>query len=378
MSNVLKNDATITTTAIIYQFYIALDKCFGLLKDEKVFIEKYGDVTVSGGTQIEVKDYSEDLTDLHVNIWKTLDNWLQEKFVVTHYKYLIILTTQKFSANSSFKEWNKKSKEERIKILTDIAQKYSNKNKKSENTEKLLNSVLDVSKKDKLIEVLDRFIILDSSPSSGEYYQQLVQSHGSSVLSANSEDYINALLGYIISPPITGKSGWEITYEEFTERKQSLISEYHSKTIIFPKKYSNLSLSQNNLQAYAKHLFVKKIEDIDYHEVRNEAIADFINTRKTISDELAKYSIAKHHYDGYESEILRGYLAKYRILSRSTSTAKLVKNSKSFFDEITAEKPPSFLYFNDTPIYFRNGLLHEITDDENKEIVWKLEALEDE
>jgi len=64
----LKHDATLTIAAIIYQFYKAVEKSFDLRKGEKLFIEKYGDITISNNLQIEVKRYEKPLTDLHVNL----------------------------------------------------------------------------------------------------------------------------------------------------------------------------------------------------------------------------------------------------------------------------------------------------------------------
>ncbi len=54
----LVNDVSESIGAIIYQFYIALDKCFELDAGESVFIEKFGDVS-NPTYQIEVKQYSE-------------------------------------------------------------------------------------------------------------------------------------------------------------------------------------------------------------------------------------------------------------------------------------------------------------------------------
>ena len=90
MHNNLKQDSTKTFKPIIYQFYIALEKCFDLRKDEKLFIETYGDVTVSNDIQIEVKDYDSELTDLDHNIWNTLKNWIDVNFDISYYKKLIL------------------------------------------------------------------------------------------------------------------------------------------------------------------------------------------------------------------------------------------------------------------------------------------------
>ena len=51
----IKNNASVSIKALIYQFYIALDKCFDLLQGQSLYIETYGDVTISGESQSEVK-----------------------------------------------------------------------------------------------------------------------------------------------------------------------------------------------------------------------------------------------------------------------------------------------------------------------------------
>ena len=84
MSEKLTQDSTKTFKPIIYQFLVALEKCFEMQENESVWIEKYGDVTNSNGEQIEVKDYQKDLTDLDHNIWKTLKNWLDDRFDISY------------------------------------------------------------------------------------------------------------------------------------------------------------------------------------------------------------------------------------------------------------------------------------------------------
>ena len=143
MHNNLKQDSTKTFKPIIYQFYIDLEKCFDLRKNEKLFIETYGDVTVSNDIQIEVKDYDSELTDLDHNIWNTLKNWIDVNFDISYYKKLILLTTQNLSINTQLINWNSKNKDEKYNILKDIAETYSKRKKKSEKTEKLIKIVLD-------------------------------------------------------------------------------------------------------------------------------------------------------------------------------------------------------------------------------------------
>ena len=69
------NDATDKVKGFLYQFYTALKYCFELMPGEKLYIEKYGDITISQLKQIEVKNYSKPLTDTQENFWNTLNNY---------------------------------------------------------------------------------------------------------------------------------------------------------------------------------------------------------------------------------------------------------------------------------------------------------------
>ena len=374
MSEKLKHDSTATFKPIIYQFIIALEKCFELVKGESVFIEKYGDVTISNSMQIEVKDYNETLTDSHENLWKTLKNWLDKSFDVSIYKSLILLTTQNFSKESSLIDWNTLNTDDKIKVLLAIYTKYKSRKKKSEVTEKLFAYVLNEGNELKLRGILGKFMILDSSLADGELYEKIKEQHAK-VLSINKDNFINSLLGFIISPQVTSQSsGWEITYDDFAAKVSSLVVEYSSTTVIFPKKYSDAKVSETDKLQFTDFPFVQKIKDIEYHEEVGNAITDFVNTRKTIVEELSQYKIGKRHYEIYEEELYVSYSKKYKVASRSSKAETLKNDSQSLYDTVTDYPVQDFRNFNDTPLFFRNGLLHEMANSETSErnIVWKL------
>ncbi len=278
MSDTLKHDSTKTFKPIIYQFIIALEKCFEMQNDESIWIEKYGDVTSSDGEQIEIKDYQKDLTDLDHNIWKTLKNWLDDGFDISYYHSFVLLTTQKISETSRFLDWNQKSKEEKFEILKDIFKDFNSKTKKSKDTQKLLDEVLDSEKNSKLVEVLEKFIINSEYEKDESLYKKLMETRTDGILLEKRDEYIDALLGYIINPKITS-GGWEIKNEKFRQKTKSLIETYTSTTKIFPKIDIN-PLTDTTIDEHQSYPFVKKIEDIEYDEVKSEAINDFIYTRR--------------------------------------------------------------------------------------------------
>ncbi len=383
MSEKLAHDATKTITPVFYQCYIALEKCFDLLEGESIYIETYGDVTVigtNGSTQVEVKDYETNLTDLSHNVWKTLKNWLNDRNI-SNYRNLILLTTQDITENVAFNEWNSKKQEEKLISLKNIKAKFMRQRKQSKETKELLEFVLDSSKEKNLLIILDKFIISSSCEKDEELYRRLVQTRAHGILPDKKNDFINSLMGYIISPPITSQR-WEITYQSFHAKTDSLIEEFSSKTVIFPAIYQNNMATEEEEEQHSEYTFVKKIDEIDYKKVKSDAISDFIYTRKIILEEFGRYEISKIHYDNYQKEIHDVYLSKHRTACRNTEKSKIAKDSKNFYDSVIGESAPNFRHYTGTPKRFRNGLLHQMADNDSGEnkrkVTWKLKVDEDE
>ena len=209
MSDTLVHDSTKTFKPIIYQFLVALEKCFEMQNDESIWIEKYGDVTNSNGEQVEVKDYQKNLTDLDHNVWKTMKNWLADGFDVSYYHSLILSTTQTISSTSKFIDWNNKNKDEKLEILNSISQKYTEQKKKDETTQKLLNNVLDSSTSDKLLSILEKFTIQSEAENDEILYKRLLEISTDGILEEKRDEFLASLVGYIIKPEITS-GGWEI------------------------------------------------------------------------------------------------------------------------------------------------------------------------
>lgn len=371
----LNNDATSTIRGTLYQFYIAVEKCFELLEGESVLIEKDGDISTVNA-QIEVKQYENDLTDSHLNLWNTLNNWLSEAFDNTKYKYLILLTTQKIGVNAKLKEWNIKSEDDKLKILTEIfASAKTRVSKKKSNQESqsfvLMNSVLDSSQSDKLKEILKKFTILDSSPIDEKYYEEIKQRHCKGVLHKNT--FLWSVLGFILDPKTVSKNNWEISYSEFDSVIIELKNKYCSETKIFPSKYTLYKETEDEKNEGEKHLFCKKIEEIKYEEAKPKAISDFVRTQKTILTELGSRIALKSTLEQYEQAILDIFQPAYSKSSRNTSENSIVRDSQNFYDDIIGQDSPQLGNYNNTPPYFKNGTIHTLANDEEKNLKWKLE-----
>ncbi len=374
MSEILINDSTKTFKPIIYQFLIALEKCFEMQDDESIWIEKYGDVTSSSGVQIEVKDYQKNLTDLDHNVWKTLKNWLDDNFDATRYKNLILLTTQTISKSSKFIDWNTKNKNEKYQILNLIAEKFNKEKGKSTFTQKLLNNVLRSDKNHKLLEILEKFTIQSKADNDEVLYKKLKETRTDGILEEKKDEYLDSLIGYIINPAMTS-SGWEIKNKDFRQKTKSLIETYTSTTKIFPK-IETPSITDDIIKEHQSYLFVQKIEDINYCEVKSEAISDFIYSRTILNEELKNYEISRKEYKYYEDELLKSFQAKRRNALLDVNSSNHINESKKLYNNTIGEVAPNFYNFNDTPKSYRNGILHELANDSDNpnDIVWKLEV----
>lgn len=371
MEGKLKHDATPSISGTIYQFYIALEHCHQLITGQKLYIEKYGDISISNNKQIEVKNYSDTLTDLHENIWKTLENWLQDSFEPSKYIDLILLTTQDYSIESTLTEWNKKETVEKRQLLQDIASNYAKREKKDKVREAQVLNVLSEMNKVKLNSILGRFKILDSSLISEDVYNKIKDTQASHIPSGNRKDYINALLGFIIAPESITTNNWEISFEDFSLRKQALSEQYCTQTKIFPQIQKEILESE--LREKQEHLFVKKIDEINYSEVKTGAISDYIKTNHLLWNELKNYAVPKDVYSSYEKDLIGAYEPKYRKAKRGlTNEDDTDKKSKDFYDDITGAPTQAFANFNNTPQYFRNGMYHNLADDESQDIKWNL------
>lgn len=376
------NDASDSSKGTIYQLYIALEKCSNLKSGQKIIVERYGDVTVTGSAQIETKKYTDPLTDSHLNFWKTLENWMKPGFNEELYESLVLCTTQAFGAECSFKTWNETSVEERLATLHTIHQaalkreqvRLADPKKRSElapHPFRIQEKVLATGAEGKLKRVLERFVIAAANPDLTGVYELLVEYHGRYVLKEKAGDFVEALLGFVMSPPILEDNSWEISKEAFDNKVRELTPLYVQGTRVFPTKYKRDKPPTPSEIATLGKLFVKKIEDIQHTQEIPFAAMDYLYASDTVIKDLKEYNVPPQHFPVFKDDVRRQFEPLYRKCSRSVKD--VIKDSQDFYDTLTGSNPPAFPGFETPNLGFRNGVIHMLCDDPNANIKWRLE-----
>lgn len=375
------NAAVDSTKGTIYQLYLAVLKCFELVEGKSVYIERYGDVTISGDVQIEVKHYAGPLTDSHINFWKTLGNWMRPEFDETKYGSLVLFTTQPMGVNSKLADWNDVDVERRLAILIEIRadskQRYEDRvaahgNNKPALSEpeslQIQNRVLDPGNRAKLREVIGRMCISAFGPNMQDLYERVKQQYCKGILVGKRDDMLIGLLGYVICPPVVGQQGWEITFDQFAAKCAQLNSQYCKDTLHFPTKH-RLAVNSPAPAVPAKR-FVQNIRDIDYEDVVVKAVKDYLYASKTVAEDLANYERPAGNYEVFSDEVLNQFGPKQAIAKRDLGAKP--EGAKTFYDEMMLLPVPAFPGFATPNASFRNGVLHMHQDDESKKLNWKL------
>ena len=100
----IRGDASPQVKGFLYQFLVALQFCFEMKKNQTLYIEKFGDLSVKAETEggslsVECKHYSDKIHLLHHNVINTLYNWAQPNFHQEQYEKLFLITTQEIRDN---------------------------------------------------------------------------------------------------------------------------------------------------------------------------------------------------------------------------------------------------------------------------------------
>lgn len=374
---VLPNDASQQIKGFIYQFLIALEKCFEMREGQSVYIECHGDVSVEGteeAEQTEVKYYKKQLTDLDPNLWKTIANWSNPEFEIDKYDSLVLLTTQKIGLTSKWDNWNIKPFAERKSIVKALYEAFLAKPKKGEDLKKAMEVIFADGNKSRLEAILTKMSLDTQNLDAEGYYSKLCEKYAKHLPNMRKREYIQDLYAYIINPHlIEGK--WVIAYADFSLECQRISQKLIDNTVVFPEKRNLREISVGQYQASN---FVTKIHDIQYDDAIPEAVEDYVNAGMIIHDEFKESPAIMPSYKRFEEELERTYKGQYRIACRNCKQEEVIKDSQDLYDKITTTKINGRIHtYSDVPLDFQNGVM-QILAEEKDDVVWLLKSKKDE
>lgn len=380
-STAVTNAAVPSIKGLVYQCCVALDKCFTLETGQSICLEHFGDVSVPGQEQKEVKQFAGNLTDNHENFWKTLNNWLRPEFNEQTFAHLILHTTQEIGPQSALLDWNGADGTGReailAKIWTESEARHTEKVKQAGSNQPpsiptalaLQRAVMIPALASKRAQVIERFVIASRSPDVDKLADRLRTQYCKGILLAKRDDFLEGLLGYIVSPETIDRNDWTITESEFSAKVAEATSRFCKGTTQFPTKHKGVAFASPPTSS-PEARFVQKIKEINYAEVIPQAKADHLYASMTVQEVFAAYERDPATYRTFSEAVLEQFRPSFRKAVRNASGKP--NAAKDFYDETMASHVPSFPSFEQPNPSFRNGVLHMHQDDEAHQLTWKL------
>lgn len=369
----IKNAALTTALAFHYQVLIGLDKCFSLEESQSVWFEKDGDVSLVSSdtlasTQTEVKDYADRLTDHHENLWKTLKNWLASEFDHSQYGVLVLHTTQAFGATTQLKDWNTQTADQRFTVLQAIF---------AERTHEQLNAEKpsDIIKLQKAVMAIDEALIksvlgkvtLFTEADNAQELEKQILAKPVGIPKNNLNSYLHGLVGFVYAQAT--QQAWSISKEVFAAKCEELTALLCKKEFTFPV-FLGYEASGLEVELYQERLFVQKIAEIEHHEMISDAVGNWLELQNSLLEQLDEYPLYKDKTVNYQNQLVKKYKLAHSSAQLEASDA--IKSSKLLYNKIMQEQPLNM--GNDIPpIEYKNGLIHDAMDDEERDLKWRVE-----
>jgi hypothetical protein len=368
-----KNAALTTALAFHYQVLIGLEKCFALEEGQSIWFEKDGDVSLISAnaltsSQTEVKDYSAALTDHHENLWKTLKNWLAPEFDHTQYGVLVLHTTQAFGATTKLKDWNTQTAEQRLKVLTDI---YAERTEDQLNSEKpsdiikLQKTVMACS--EALLKSVLGKVTLFTEADNAQDLEQCILAKPVGIPKNNLSSYLQGLVGFVYAQAT--QHSWSISQQAFRTKCEELTALLCKREFTFPV-FSGYEASELEVEIHQDKLFVQKIAEIEHHAMIPDAIGNWLELQNSFLEQLDEYPLYKDKTVTYQNQLVKKYKLSYS--SAQLELVDAIKSSKLLYNKTMQEQPLNM--GNDIPpIEYKNGLIHDAMDDDERDLKWRVE-----
>jgi hypothetical protein len=368
-----KSAALTTALAFHYQMLIGLEKCFSLEEGQSIWFEKDGDVSLlapgaTQSTQTEVKNYAVPLTDHHENLWKTLKNWLAPEFDHTQYGVLVLHTTQAFGAKTRLKDWNTQIVKQRLQVLKDIFGERTRKQLDAKKPSEIIKLQQVVMSANELLlqNVLDKVTLFTEADNEQEL-EKLILAKPVGIPKNNLESYLHGIVGFVYAQ--ADQQSWCIRQKDFFAKCEELTSQLCKREFTFPE-FTGYEATDLDLELHQDRPFVQKISEIEHLEMIPDAVGNWIELQNSLYEQLDEYPLYRAKTITYQNQLVKRFKLAYS--SAQLEVTDPIKNSKILFNKTIAEQPLNIS--NDTPpIEYKNGLIHDAMDDEERDLKWRVE-----
>ncbi|MCB8747820.1 hypothetical protein LHU53_12990 [Rhodoferax sp. U2-2l] len=368
-----KNSALKTALAFHYQVMIGLDKCFTLEDGQSVWFEKDGDVSlISPDTlesiQTEVKDYSAALTDHHENLWKTLKNWLAPEFNHDQYGFLVLHTTQAFGETTRLKNWNSLNTKKRLQVLKDIFAERTENQLNADKPSDIIKLQIAVMAADEVVlkNVLGKVTLYTQADNTQELEIKIL-SKPVGIPKSNLKSYLHGLIGFVYAQAT--QHSWSLKHQEFSAKCEELTALLCKKEFTFPI-FSGYEASEPEVELHQDRPFVQKITEIEHHDMVSDAVGNWIELQNSLLQQLDEYPLYRDKTNIYQNQLVKKYKLAYS--SAQLEATDPIKSSKLLYNRTIGELPLN-MGSDIPPLEYKNGLIHDAMDDEERDLKWRVE-----
>ncbi len=372
-NKVPKNSAALSQLGNLYQYLIALKICLESNDGELVNIEQYGDLTTTD-YNYEIKHHDDPnyvLIDTHIDFWKSLSNWVNNRRLLESHSKFVLLTSAIVKEGSIFSGWNESSPEGKYGILKTI---HSNINKSKFEYKTILpylNNVLNFTNdysKIELLAVLNKVVIKHSFENAPSLYDSLLH-HPTFHFSKDNQKFslVRSLVGFIVEKGILSPKEWDIEINEFRGflREQARKS-INNEALDFP----DIEVSGEVDGATFEKNFIKNISGIPYLEKLNEAAKNYTHTQSVLVIMAAQNPHVLKEFDKEvenAGRLLRNMKNIICLELDSSDLSKLVKKSKILYNKADSE-----IRTGNAPPNIQSGIIHTHIDE--SDFKWKIKA----
>lgn len=372
VNNKLDFDATKLFIALKYQVLVAMEHCHTLDPKASLWIEVFGDVTLSDEQQIEVKYYADDLTDNHTNFWNTLNNWLKPEFDHSRFASLALLTTQAHGQNSRLKNWNALTvgkKLDLLKIIHDESEARFAASGKSVAPKVLefQRKVLSLPERESLLSAIAKMRLITDEPTLLDRLTLYKKQYLRPLMDHRGDAFMDDMFGFMTSHKLM-TNGWQVTGEAFTSKVRELMSRHMVGTLKFPKIDTEILEHEASQLNVNRRLFAEKLIEMGAENEITEATVELLHAHHYVSELIKDCSISQADVDSYAQNQYKLHVNSWRsrLLSCPVgmSSADLYVRSQEFYFDRRASLVERFCGFDHTPVEFRNGIYHMLADEQ--------------